>query len=430
MSDHVFVGFGFGPIQAGLFAKEAFHSGNFRRIVIAEIDQKLVDAVRANRGTYYVNVARKDRVETVRIDGVELFNPTRDQELRTALAQATEITTCLPSVNFYASEKPDCVAALVAEGLRERKSDATIIYAAENNNHAAEILEEAVTKKLSAPLLPRVQFLNTVIGKMSQVVTDPAEIAQRRLTPIAPGIDRAFLVEEFNRILVSKTTIPGFTPGIRVFIEKDDLLPFEEAKLYGHNAIHAMLGFIGTLKGYVKMTELAGDKRLMQVAREAFIAESGGALIHKYASLGDDLFTESGYRDYADDLLERMTNPHLADTTARAGRDVVRKLGVNDRIFGTMALALEHGIEPRNMAMGALAGIALLLANATEYGLPVGCAPHTNSSSQQMIQLPPDSNALAQLLAWLWKTPITPALRRIVDCIWSARGPLGEVLVP
>ncbi len=439
MSEHVFVGFGFGPIQAGLFAKEAFESGIFRRIVIAEIDQELVDAVRANRGTYYVNVARKDRVETVRIDGVELFNPTRDQELRAALAQATEITTCLPSVNFYASEKPDCVAALIAEGLRERTPDATIVYAAENNNHAAEILEEAVARKLRSTgilpgtardmggtPMPRVQFLNTVIGKMSQVVTVPTEIAQRRLTPIAPGIDRAFLVEEFNRILVSKTTIPGFTPGIRVFIEKDDLLPFEEAKLYGHNAIHAMLGFIGTLKGYAKMTELASDKRLMQVAREAFIAESGGALIHKYASLGDDLFTESGYRDYADDLLERMTNPHLADSTARASRDVVRKLAANDRIFGTMALALEHGIEPRNVALGALAGIALLLANAAEYGLPAGCAPHTNSSSAK---LPPDADTLARLLTWLWKTPLTPALRRIVDHTHAACGALREVLV-
>ncbi len=449
MNEHVFVGFGFGPIQAGLFAKEAFESRNFKRIVISEIDQKLVDAVRANRGTYYVNVARSDRVETVRIDGVELFNPTRDKELSAALAEATEIATCLPSVKFFDSEKPDCVAALMAEGLRARTSDATIVYAAENNNHAAEILEDAVTRRLrvgrASPLatdhragthdLRRVQFLNTVIGKMSQVVTDPAEIAQRRLTPIAPGIDRAFLVEEFNRILVTKTTIAGFTPGIRVFIEKDDLLPFEEAKLYGHNAIHAMLGFIGTLKGYTKMTELAGDKALMQVAREAFIKESGGALIHKYASLGDDLFTEAGYRIYADDLLERMTNPHLADTTARASRDVVRKLGVNDRIFGTMALALEHGIEPKNMAMDALAGVALLLANATEYGVPVGCAPHTNPSSldaqcvvRTLQELREDN--LAQLLAWLWKTPITPALQRIIDGTYAARGPLGKVLVP
>ena len=45
MGDHVFVGFGFGPIQSGLFLNEAFQSGNFSRLVVAEIDQNLVDAV-------------------------------------------------------------------------------------------------------------------------------------------------------------------------------------------------------------------------------------------------------------------------------------------------------------------------------------------------------------------------------------------------
>jgi mannitol-1-phosphate/altronate dehydrogenase len=155
-----------------------------------------------------------------------------------------------------------------------------------------------------------------------------------------------------------------------VFIEKDDLLPFEEAKLYGHNAGHSLLGFLGAVKGYTKMTEVKEDGDIMQIGRDAFLEESGGALVKKYAKLKDELFTEAGYKDYAEDLLERMTNPYLADTVARVCRDVVRKLGINERIFGTMQLALEYGIEPKNMALGALAGIAILLEKAQEYNLP------------------------------------------------------------
>jgi mannitol-1-phosphate 5-dehydrogenase len=436
MTQHTFVGFGFGPIQAGLFAKEAFQSGNFRRIVVAEIDQRLVDAVRSNKGTYCINVARSDRVETVSIDGVELLNPAYPEEataLRTAICEATEVTTCLPSVRFYDSAQDNSVAALLADGWRGRKAEATIVYAAENHNHAAEILEEAVTRRLrvgrASPLansragthdLRRVQYLNTVIGKMSQVVTDPCEMAERGLAPIVPGIDRAFLVEEFNRILVSKTTIASFTPGIEVFVEKDDLLPFEEAKLYGHNAIHALLGFIGMLKGYTKMTQLKGDAPLMSVARAAFLRESGGALARKYASLGDSLFTEDGYRSYGEDLLERITNPYLADTVARAARDIVRKLGSADRIFGTMTLALEHAVEPRNMAMGAMAGIALLLADAGEYGLP----GELRSLNWRHL----DARHLTQLLTHLWQSPATPALRDIAERTCAARTPLLDLL--
>jgi len=378
-----------------------------------------------------------DRVEAATIENIELLNPTRPEEaeaLRATLAGATEIATCLPSVTFYDSDSGNSIAALIAEGLCHRKADATIVYAAENNNHAAEILEEAVAQRLERgtgilPVcsesmgkmpMPRVQFLNTVIGKMSQVVIDSREIERRGLTPIAPGIDRAFLVEEFNRILVSKTTVSGFTPGIEVFMEKDDLLPFEEAKLYGHNAIHALLGFIGTLKGYTKMTEIRGDEPLTRAARQAFMDESGGALVQKYASLGDELFTEAGYRHFAEDLLERMTNPHLADTVARASRDVVRKLGVSDRIFGTMALATEYGIEPRNMAMGALAGIALLLAGAGEYGLP----EELRLSDWRDIEW----DHLARLLAWLWQEPIRPPFRSLVDCVYAAKSPLIHLI--
>jgi mannitol-1-phosphate 5-dehydrogenase len=370
MAEHIFTGFGFGPIQGGLFVKEAFQSGNFTRIVAAEIDAELVDAVRANNGSYYINVAKANGIEVLKIDNVELFNPNvagDNQILLEVLAESTEITTCLPSVDFYDSGG---VTSLIADGLKNSKAEATIIYTAENNNHAAEILEKAVAKKIGALPEKRVQFLNTVIGKMSRVVTEPAEITELKLKAIAPGIKRAFLVEEFNRILVSRMQIADFKPGIEVFIEKDDLLAFEEAKLYGHNAIHSLLGFLGAVRGYTGMTELKKDQAIMQIGRAAFLQECGAALIKKNAHLRDELFTEADFKNYAEDLLERMTNPYLADTVARTGRDAVRKLGINDRIFGTMALALEHGIEPNNMALGAMAGIAVLLDKAEENNLP------------------------------------------------------------
>jgi len=402
MASHVFTGFGFGPIQAGLFVKEAFQSGSFARIVAAEIDQDLVDAVRANGGSYYVNVAKTDGIEVLRIDNIELLNPnvTRDKKiLLEALSQSTEVTTCLPSVDFYDAGGTGSVARLLAQGLKDGRATATIIYTAENNNRAAEILEQAVVKKTGALPARKVQFLNTVIGKMSRVVTEPGEIAQHNLTTIAPGIQRAFLVEAFNRILVTRTKISGFKPGIEVFIEKDDLLPFEEAKLYGHNAIHALLGFVGALKGYTSMTEVGQDSSVIKVGRDAFCGESGAALIKKYAHLQDELFTESGYEEYAGDLLTRMTNPYLADTVARVCRDIVRKLGPGERIFGIMQLALQYGIEPKYMALGALAGVALLLQKADEYRIPqeLRFAPHKIGGWRSL-----EEKQIGQVLNWVW----------------------------
>jgi mannitol-1-phosphate 5-dehydrogenase len=424
MVEHVFTGFGFGPIQSGLFAKEAFQSENFSRIVVAEIDAELVESVRVNKGSYFINVAKSDGIEQLQINNVELLNPnvpTDKQILLEALTQSTEIVTSLPSVNFYESGASNSVVSLIAEGLKNSSAEATIIYTAENNNNAAEILEKVVDKQKSISPRGKVQFLNTVIGKMSRVVTDPIEIVELKLQTIAPGLERAFLVEQFNRILVSRTNIVGFKPGIEVFIEKDDLLPFEEAKLYGHNAIHSLLGFIGAVKGARSMTELADDKVITQIGRDAFLNESGVALVLKYAHLKDELFTEAGYKDFADDLLERITNPYLGDTITRVTRDVVRKLEIDGRIFGTMQLALEYGIEPKNLALGALAGIAVLLERSDENKLP----ENLRLSSWRKL----DRINIEKILTWLWNGKRCVHINKIVKYLELAKKRLEELIL-
>ena len=403
MAKHVLTGFGFGPIQSGLFLKEAFESGNFDRFAVAEVDQKLVNVLKANNGSYFLNVAKADGIEVVRIDNIELYNPNATQDkkaLLEALAESTEIVTSVPSVNFYDTASEACVASLIAEGINNSKAAATIIYTAENNNHAAEILEKAVGSKLDIAPGKDVRFLNTVIGKMCQVVTDPAQIQSMNLKPIATGIERAFLVEEFNKILVTKADIEGFTPGIEVFIEKEDLFPFEEAKLYGHNAIHALMAYLGYLKGYNIMSELKSDDGLMSIAAKAFVDESGAALIKKYSSLGDEFFTVAGYQRYVDDLFERINN--TINTVTRVGRDPVRKLGASDRIFGTMSLALKYGVRPSNMALGAIAGIAFLVDRPEENSLP------------------------AELRFGDWKKMTDSDIEKIIDWIWDGQRPEGS----
>jgi len=357
-----FVGFGFGPIQSGLFLFEAFQSGNFQRLVVSEIDGRLVETVRAAGGQYTVNVARPDGIDAVTVKGVELLNPTVPgdrRQLIEAIAEADELATAIPSIRFYASGGEASIVSLVSEGCRPGKG--RIVYAAENHNYAAETLRQAVlTERLDFPDA-ETAFLNTVVGKMSGHVDDAEEQRRLGVQPMVPGSPTAILVEQFNRILVSKVAIPGLRRGIEVFQEKDQLLPFEEAKLYGHNAIHAMMGYLAAAAGYTHIASLRDDEPILKMARRAFIDESGAALCAKHGDLGDALFTPAGYRAYAEDLLERMTNPYLNDTVARVGRDPARKLGYADRLFGTMRLALQYGIRPTHLAAGAAAGLVFLL---------------------------------------------------------------------
>lgn len=349
-----FVGFGFGPIQAGLFLHEADRSGVFGRLVVAEVVPEVVAAVRAGLGRCAVNVAYRERVERVELGPVEILDPASPADRRAlveAIAEAEEVATAVPSVEAYARG----IADVLADGLRakaRRGGRPAVVYTAENHNHAAALLERAVGQGA-----PSAAFLDTVIGKMSRVVAGD-EVRRHELAPVVPGFERAFLVEAFNRILISR--VPhGFTRGIGVFEEKDDLLPFEEAKLYGHNATHALGGFLARLEGVELMADVDSVPGLPELMRAAFVEESGAALCRRHAGV-DPLFTPAGWAAYADDLLARMTNPLLLDTIARVTRDPDRKLGWNDRLVGTMRVALAAGIEPRRFALGAAAALAAL----------------------------------------------------------------------
>jgi mannitol-1-phosphate 5-dehydrogenase len=409
MSDTLtFVGFGFGPIQAGLFVKEAFLSRAFGRCVVAEIDARLVAAVRAHHNRYAVNVAHADGIESLVVEGVSLLNPNDGDDrarLVEALAEAHEVATCLPSVAAYGAGGACSASALLAEGLSAPGRGPVVVYAAENNNRAAEVLDGRLAATGLARRRPTA-LLNTVIGKMSRVVDDPAEIGELGLAPIAPGFPRAFLVEAFNHILVSRPPPGhGFRRALSVFEEKDDLLPFEEAKLYGHNAIHTLLGFLGAARGIDRMSAVAGEPGILRVAREAFLDECGAALIRKHAATADPLFTPEGFGVHAADLLARMTNPHLADTTARAARDPARKLGYDDRIFGAMRLALSQGIEPRRLAEGAAAGLSILPDDAPRHGLGAGA---------------PGRDEMVARLGRLWQRPVDEEMCRIAALVHDA----------
>jgi mannitol-1-phosphate 5-dehydrogenase len=355
------VGFGFGAIQAGLFLWEAQQSGNFERLVVAMTNEEVVNALRRSGGTFRISIATGSRREIGEVRKIEIYNPrsARDREaLIEAVAVADELSTALPSVETY--EQADASTAdILAAGLSlkiSRGGPPCVLYAAENHNHAAEILNELLCKRLlpeQAGTLPGFfQPLNTVIGKMSRVVRDRQEISDSDLEPYVENGSRAYLVEEFNRILISQISLAGFKRGIEVFEEKADLLPFEEAKLYGHNAAHALLGYLGRQRSLRFVAEAAADAHLMNFVREAFLEESGRALIARRGGT-DLLFTPAGYRAYAEDLLERMVNPWLRDDIDRVTRDSRRKLGWNDRLVGTMRLAVSAGIEPRRFALGA-----------------------------------------------------------------------------
>src|SRR3989339_144076 len=286
MPDRTLVVIGFGPIGAELFLDEAYRSGNFSEMFVSEVDQATVNAIRANGGSYTVNIATLEERFPRRVEGVRICNPNdphQRDELIAALGRADEVVTALPNVRLYSS-----VADLLVEGLQANRKP-VVFYTAENDNHAAEQI-----KKLLSPRLPQtdVVFLNTVIGKMSQRIVDSRVIDEMRLDYVTPGLEAAFLVEETPQILLCRSKLPDtHNTALGIFQEKQDLLPFEEAKLYGHNAVHALMGYLLSIAGSEYMHEggIQDNGDILSISRRAFLYESGAALIYMGTSGSDDV---------------------------------------------------------------------------------------------------------------------------------------------
>lgn len=348
-----FLGIGLGPIQTSIFLDGAFRGG-FDRLVIADVDAALIDSIRANDGTVQINIASNTEVTTETITGIEIYNPTvpEDREkLVEAAADADEVATALPSVAFFKH------LGWLTDGFKKEPDRRRFVYAAENHNHAAEELEKSVGS------FANTAYLNTVIGKMS-CIFQADECARRGIPTLTPAADRGHLVEAFNQILIQ--SCDGVEARrVQGLYDKPDLLPFEEAKLYGHNAVHFWLGLHAQQKGAQFMHEVAGDTDLLARARRAFVDESGAALCRKRAGV-DELFTDDGFAAYADDLLVRMVNPFLTDRVDRVCRDLERKLGWEDRVIGTMRLCLEQDVTPTVFAQGAALAARTLFGNDAE----------------------------------------------------------------
>ena len=329
-----FLGIGAGPIQTGIFINAVSLAG-FDRICIADVDPALVDAIqRAHSIT--INSAGVDQVVQQHFQHINALNPKKIDDLRQLLkiaANADVISTALPSTAFYAH-----VAPWLREAFNSAPDKLRHIYTAENSTTAAHELQLAIGK------FPNTHYLDTVIGKMSKVFTSD----ECDLPTLAPGLDRGHLVEEFNTIYTS--SIPGVeSPELPGLYPKDDLVPFEEAKLYGHNASHFLLGTLASRAGCVYMDQTREFPDIINKTTSALIDECGTALCRKFAGR-DPFFSTENFRRYAMELVPRMTSRTLRDSVERVVRDPARKLGWNDRLIGAIRLCLSQHVSPSLLA--------------------------------------------------------------------------------
>ena len=363
----LFLGIGGGAIQLGLWSYYAGLSG--MRIVIAEVDGGKVRSIRRNRNYCFLNIALFDRIVTRKVGPLEIYNPgvPRERErILDCIARANDIVTAVPSTLFYESGG---IARLLCDGFAARPgSRPVMVYASENQIKAARLLEGMVFPRGTPS---HVQFSDTVIARMGGPHRDRNLLARLNLRRLTPESEEALLVEDFSEIMIEKCRIPrvlGFETGFSRFRTTDNINVHEEQKLFGHNAVHSLLGFLAKLKGYEFMSDYAGDADFGRIGVDALRLETGRWFTRKFAGVENEMTAPENYESWVVQLCRRIVNPFLYDAVDRVTRDPDRKMGWSDRLAGIMRNDLSIGITPRRYALG----IAAALMSHRRDG-PPGC---------------------------------------------------------
>ena len=235
----------------------------------------------------------------------------------------------------------------IVAGLRKRwameKGPLNIIIC-ENLNNANEVFEGMLKAQLTEEEQKKfdesVGLVEASIGRMVPVQTDEMK----------DGESMRVCVERYGFLPVDKAAFKGEVPEIKNMVPYAPFDFYIKRKLYVHNMGHATCAYLGNMLGLDYIYEAIAVPEVRILVQNA-MQESEMALSKRYGAPMMDL------QEHITDLLYRFTNAALKDTCQRVGGDPARKLSAEDRLIGSSLLAMEEGVTPAYIAVGAAAGL-------------------------------------------------------------------------
>ena len=331
--------FGAGNIGRGFIGQVFSESGYL--VTFVDISRPLVDAI--NEAGEYPVQAVDDEGESIAMVRPVKAVLAGDASLVSQLVADADILATAVGAHVL-----PVLAGTLAAGLQLRRqangSRPVNILVCENLMDAGRKLQGYVKDRLPAQdhawLDEYVGFVDASIGRM--VPSSP-----EALSPDQPLLVR---VEPYKELPVDAAGFRSPVPSIQGMKPFQPFDFYVKRKLYIHNLGHAVIAYLGWLRGYATIDGAAGDPAVAAVARQAML-ESAEALGKTFPVPAGEL------TDHVEDLLKRFANRRLGDTVLRVGRDPLRKLAADDRLAGALKFAAGQGVYPMGIALGLAAAL-------------------------------------------------------------------------
>jgi len=355
-------------------------------------DRRMRDAL-LPQGCLYTVVERSVSQDKARVIGAMtdyLFAPEQQERVLAALADpSTRIVTLTITeggynINeatgvFQAEEpaiqhdlrypsSPQTVFGYLCEALdRRRKAGITpfTVQSCDNLQGNGAVARQTMLafaglrdEALRAWMADHVAFPNSMVDRITPQTTD----SDRAMVASSFGIKDAWPVvtEPFTQWIVEDTFCNGRPPLEEVGVQfVADVHPYEMMKIRLLNASHQAMGYLGYLCGYRYVHEVMGDplfkdyiSRLMDVEVTPLLPPAPGV------DLGE----------YKHTLIERFSNPKIADQVARICTDGSARMP--KFLLPSIAEALPAG-RPHRLLTLAVAGWFRYLRGTDEQGAPI-----------------------------------------------------------
>ena len=291
--------------------------------------------------TYPVRIIKGDTHEDIDVKNVSAVDGKDPVAVAEAIADADIMATAV-GVNVLKFIIPNIVAGLRLR--KERNLPPFNIIICENLMDANKVIEGMIKEKLTEEEITwfdaNIGLVEASIGRMVPVQTEEMK----------DGNPLRVCVETYGYLPVDKEAFKGEIPEIKNMVPFAPFDYFIKRKLYIHNMGHATCAYLGDLLGLEYIYEAIDNDEVYIIVKGA-MEESARVLSKKYGVPLEDIML------HISDLLVRFTNAALRDTCDRVGREPARKLAPEDRLIGSSSLALEMGVTPVYIAIGAAAGL-------------------------------------------------------------------------
>ncbi|KAI0109802.1 mannitol dehydrogenase domain-containing protein [Daldinia grandis] len=319
------VHFGSGNIGRGFVACFLHESGY--EVIFADVVDKLVDSLNSTP-SYKVIERGVEGTDVKTITNYRAINSKHNEaELVDEIATA-DVVTCSVGPNIL-----KFIAPVIAKGIDKRSNELKplAVIACENMIGATDALAGHIKDPKNTPEHrledhhERAAYANSAIDRIV-----PAQ------DPDA-GLD--VTLEKFYEWVVEATPFQhGEKPSIEGIKWVENLQPFIERKLFTVNTSHATAAYFGYNRQKQTVDDAMRDKDIKgQVA--AAVNETAKLIVDKHGIAPEE------QEAYKKKIIDRISNPHLADAVERVGRAPLRKLGRKERFIGPAAELAEMGYD-------------------------------------------------------------------------------------